>query len=294
MTTNSSLKEHGWALVSVLWSMTMLSVMAAATEQLVVANHRAERRAWDRLRASAIFDAVLTQAVAGIENPNIAKRWRVDGASRHVDFDGAAVEVSVQNEAGRFDLNLIDGRTLQFLLSDTGLPIDQAEMLSDSIVTWRAPAELHALHGATDGDYENAGFAYHPRHGNFQSVDELQLVLGMTPAVYDAIRPALTVYTGRSLIDPSVASEPALLAYYEGNKPDAEAVLARRNTQQPDTDSAQIAFQPVTAPVASTWAGRAYEIQFKARLAEHIYHEDTVVMLTGDPQQPFITLNWRS
>lgn len=293
MRWQSRSREHGWALISVLWSMTMLAVMAAATEQLVIIGHRAERRAWARLQADAVLDATLTEAVAGIENPTVAKRWHVDGIPRQLNFQGFRVTAIVQDEAGRFDLNVIDGHTLRRLLQNGGLSADESEVLSDSILNWRAPAGLHALKGAMDDEYKTAGLAFHPRHGNFQSVDELQLVLGMTKQIFQRIRPALTVYTKRMLIDPAVAPREALLALYDGSTAQADASMAQRSRTASDQDTVTLDGPPAAVPVAHDWQGRVYEINLETLLSGRIYREDVIVLLTGDKQKPYLTLAWR-
>jgi general secretion pathway protein K len=294
MTWQSCSRERGWALISVLWSMTMLAVMAAATEQLVIIGHRAERRAWDRLQASAVLDGALTEAVAGIENPGAATRWRVDGIPRRLNLQGFSVTAIVQDEAGRFDLNVIDGHTLWRLLQNAGLSSEESEVLSDSILNWRAPAGLHALKGATDDDYKTAGVAYHPRHGDFQSVGELQLVLGMTKPVFQSIRPALTVYTKHMLIDPAVAPREALLALYDGNAAQADARIAQRNGAASDQEAAALDGPPaVVVPVAHDWQGRVYDINLETLLSGRICREDVIVLLTGDNRKPYLILGWR-
>lgn len=42
--------------------------------------------------------------------------------------------------------------------------------------------------------YEASGLAYAPSDRPFDSLDEIELVLGMTPRIFTLIRPALTVY----------------------------------------------------------------------------------------------------
>src|SRR5579863_8363240 len=74
------------------------------------------------------------------------------------------------------------------------------------------------LDGATDADYLAAGYPYHPRGGPFQRVDELLLVMGMTPELYHRVEPALTVYSGRPLFDPQVAPREALAALDDMDK----------------------------------------------------------------------------
>ncbi len=135
------------------------------------------------------------------------KRWRVDGTPQSYPFGGYAISVRVQDERGRYDLNVVDDATLRELVHEAGVEEPTVEALTDRILDWRTKSDgsLSRLHGATDADYATAGVPWRPRHGPFQSVDELQLVLGLTPAIFARIRPALTVYTDAPQIDPQIA-----------------------------------------------------------------------------------------
>src|SRR5438552_11964968 len=89
--------EQGWALASVLWGVTMLSLMAVAGQDLALTSHRTERRAWDRARTDAALQAGITQTIVGIA-AQTGDRWRVDGASRQIPFAGFNLKVTVQDE----------------------------------------------------------------------------------------------------------------------------------------------------------------------------------------------------
>src|SRR5579872_717235 len=179
-----SRSDGGWALVSVLWVVSILAMLAAATQMLTVTSYRGEAHAADRARIAAALDGALTRAVVGISDSRIDHRWRVDGTSQLFSFAGYTMRVSVQDELGRFDINLVDDAVLRQLLRQVGANEATSEILTDRILDWRTKSDssLSRLHGATDADYAAAGLPWHPRHGPFQSVSELQLVLGMTPA----------------------------------------------------------------------------------------------------------------
>ncbi len=80
------------------------------------------------------------------------------------------------------------------------------------MIDWRTPKNTRSLNGATADDYRNAGYAWLPRGGPFQSVDELALVMGMTPQIFARVAPALTVYSHQRDFDLRVAPKEALLA----------------------------------------------------------------------------------
>jgi general secretion pathway protein K len=275
--------ERGWALISVLWVTTALALLAAATTALTENAYRFERRAFERAAVDAALDAGVVRAVLGIEAPDIADRWRVDGVPQRFDFGGLTLNISVQDELGRFDMNAVDDSILRALFKSQGIPEDQAETLSDRILDWRSQnsAELHRLHGATDADYAAASLPYRSRHGPFQSVDELQMVLGMTPEIFARIRPALTVYTQKAMIDPVHGTKESLLALYGGDEGAVDNIIAART-----------AATAVADPNIST-AGRAFSITVYTQANNRSFERYAVVLLTGDPERPTITLAWK-
>lgn len=190
-------RERGWALISVLWTTAMLAMMAAATQDLTVTSVRTERRALTRAHLDADLNAAMVRAMLALDDSRIDRRWRIDGYPYPFTYDGVNMMISIQDEDGRFDLNEADDDTLEPLFESVGLDTKSATALSDRIVEWRtnpADDDTHTLHGGTDADYAAAGLPWRPRHNDFQTVDELRLVLGVTPALFDKVRPALTVY----------------------------------------------------------------------------------------------------
>jgi general secretion pathway protein K len=265
--------------------------MAAGIQELTLTAHRAERRVWDGARADAALQAGIVQAVVGIASPN-SDRWRVDGVARSIDFEGFKLKITVQAEEGRFDLNAIDASMLNALLRSADVPADRATTLTDSILDWRGPAGLHRLNGFSDDDYARAGLPYRPRHAAFQTVDELQLVLGMTPEIFRRIRPALTVYSKRAMIDPLLAPREALLALYSGNKDQVDRILAARESgAELPSETYPSSHNGVINP-GIPMAGQSFSIDVETTLAKHVYRRAAVVLLTGDDALPYLTLAW--
>jgi general secretion pathway protein K len=285
--------ERGWALVSVLWGVTMLSLMALAAQDLTLTAHKTESSAWDAARADAALQAAVTQAVLGIATPDIAQRWRVDGVMHEMSFQGFKLKVTIQAESGRFDLNAIDISMLQNLLKAAGQSSDQAQKLAASILYWRSSAAgVHPLDSATENDYAAAGLAYQPRHGPFQTLDELRLVFGVTPDLFKKLRPALTVYTKRAMIDPVFAPREALLALYDGNDDQVDAIIDARNAGTEIPSELYLSSNKGVIGLGISAAGQTFTISAETHLGRRTYRRTTVVMLTGDNIHPDITLAW--
>jgi general secretion pathway protein K len=285
--------DEGWALASVLWAVTMLSLMAAATQELTIAAHRTERRAWDGAVANATFQTGLTRAVAGISAPKPEDRWPVDGQRRDVAIEGVNVRIAIQDEAGRYDLNAVDGSILNLLFQNAGLDADSAAKLRDAVIDWRSSAAGHQLNGATDSDYAAAGLPYRPRHGAFQSVNEVQLVLGMSPKLFREVRAALTVYTKHTTIDPAYATEPALIAYFNGDRDKAAAALETRRTEPQGLSGAAGSAPSGALKLGTSHNGQVFEISEEAIISGHHFHRTVIVEFTGASPRPYFQLGFQ-
>ncbi len=283
--------DEGWALVSVLWVVAMLAMMAAATQLLLLTSAKGEQRVLERAQADAALDAGLTRAVLGIGDERLDQRWPVDGTERVFTFAGVEIHIKVQDQLGLIDLNAADGSMIDQLLQSAGLTSDTAATMTDRVLDWRSTTALKSLHGASDADYAAAGLRYHQRHGPFQSVSELRLVLGMTPSLYARIAPALTVYSNRPAFDPNLAPEQALRALYLNAPDQATAILeARRSASGADAQNSA-----VTGTLSPTLplAGRCFSITETLQRGKRQYARTVVVELTGDDEQPYLTLAWK-
>lgn len=282
--------ERGWALVSVLWAITLLSLMAAATQALTVTSYRSETHAMVDARAEADLNAAVAAAVLGISDLRPERRWRVDGTATPFAFDGVTMRVSVQDELGRIDLNTSSGALITQLLLGAGLKPDDAGKLADSIVYWRSKTDLQNLRGATNDEYRAAHLTYLPRHAPFQTVDEAKLVLGMTPRLFAAIRPALTVYSKRPSFDSSVAPREALAALYPGDPGKIDEIVRARSGDA--NASMRLGFAPATAATLTAPSGRAYSIDARLTVGRRTFARTAVVELSGSSKRPYFVLAW--
>lgn len=281
-------RQRGWALVSVLWAITMLALMAAATEALTVTSYRSERHAIIDARAAAVLDASVVGAVLGIADLRPERRWRADGAATWFVFDRERVRVTVQDQQGCIDINMASGAAILQLLIGQGLPRERAEILTDSILAWRGKTGLESLKGAADADYRVARLDYGPRHGPFETVEELKLVLGMTPELFERVRPALTVYSKLASADSAVAPRAVLAALYPGDPGHVEQILRARDG---DPNAAiRLGYAQGASLTAPT--GRAYRITAEIGIGARKFVRDAVVELTGDDKRPYFVLAW--
>ncbi len=183
-------------LAYVIWGIGLLSYIAVSLLWSGNVSYQLARNVTEAAQLEATVEATINRAVLGLLDGRYDRRWRVDGVAQEFSFGGAKVRVAIQDELGRIDLNHADGALLAGLFQSVGLDSFSASRRVDKILDWRDSNGLKRLNGATAQDYRAAGFAYGPRNGPFQSVDELKLVMDMTPELFRRVEPALTVYSG--------------------------------------------------------------------------------------------------
>ena len=210
----------------VLWVLALLTIIAVGltaaqrTESSLTGNQLATAR----FRAAA--EAGVSWALLNLLAPPTvfdeeAEVWVPDGAARPWVFAGESLEIRVFNDTSRIDLNTAPRDLLEALFGALELPEDEASALADAIEDWRDADDLAGLNGAEDPDYEDAGRSYGAKDGPFDSVEELQLVLGVSPALYRTLLPALTVDSGGGELNREFAPS-LVLAALEGITLEAE------------------------------------------------------------------------
>lgn len=278
------------AIVSVLWSLALLASIAVSVLFTGNVSYRLANNNLQIAVEDAMTEAAINRAVLALLDPRLERRWRVDGVPQDFTLDGMHARIFIQDELGRIDLNHADGSVLAALFQSAGLDALSASGLSDKVLDWRDPSPLRHINGAKDQDYRDAGLAYRPRNGPFQSVDELRLVIGVTPEIYKRVAPALTVYSGHQFIDPQVAPPEALLAIPGMDAGKVSSIISARAQQAYGGPNA-IATSDLTDPI-NALKGRAYTIRAELEMPNGLIRRETAIRLTGDARRPYWVLNW--
>lgn len=205
------MNARGVALVLVMWLLVLLVAMAGTFVGIARSEYRQGVYARDSAQARYVAETAIDLAVHRMLDPEPSLRFVPDGRIYRFAIDGSKVALRVLDDTARIDLNVADATTLARLFVAEGLPEVDAQALADAILDWRDSDDLVQLHGAEDKEYADAGLPYGAKDSPFESVDELQQVLGMTPELYARVRPYLTVYTA-SAPRPDFASAPVLTA----------------------------------------------------------------------------------
>ena len=200
-------KQSGLALVMVLWILSLLTIMAGsfALNMRREASITADTK--NNAQALAVAESGIAMAEMMLLNPDQNKRWRSDGSIYEINADTTKVRVRVLSEAGKIDINKADQVLLQALLANVPEDENMKLKLVDAILDWRDDDDLVHSNGAEKKEYKDAGLSYPPRNKPFQSIEELQLVLGINEAIYLQLEPLITVYSGQ----PTVTLEQAAI-----------------------------------------------------------------------------------
>jgi general secretion pathway protein K len=268
--------QRGFALVTVLWAAMILAVIAAS----IIATGRTETRLAHTRYASAQLDAVadgaINIAILRMLDPSSTAHPPVDATPFTIEFAGHAVAMTAQDESGKVDINMAQEGLLRRLLVTVGVDGLAAQALTDKILDWREAAIGRRLNGAKAEDYRDAGFAYGPRNGPFESVDELQLVMGMNAPLFERIAPSLTIYSQTPWVDPAFAPIDVLAALAGLGAPSVAETLNARAIGKHNA----IMF------------GHAFTIS--ARIDDGLrVAKSAIIRLTGSPQTPVVVYRWR-
>jgi general secretion pathway protein K len=273
-------------LAYVLAALGLLSAIAVSVLTASSTSYRLSLNALEAAQLEAAVDAGLARAVLGLLDPRPDERWRVDGTPRDFAFGRFQMRVAIQDELGRIDLNHADHGLLAGLFRSAGLDVVAASGVVDKILDWREPGAGKRPSGAQLADYRAAGLAHVPRNGAFQSVEELRLVLGITPELFGRVSPALTVYSGRPLIDPQFAPREALAALPGGSEFTAAAAVAARKAQ---------GARAGIIPPGISLRGRAFGVRFDVARSDGVtVTREVTIRLTDQEAQPYWVLSWRT
>ncbi len=201
-------REQGFALILVLWSLVLFTLI---TTQLVTAG-RTEAKLARNLRAAAAAEMVADSAVYEAMFHMLDRSpdgWgpmvgHPTAVRRRLVLPGGVATVLIEDEAGRVNPNQASEALLQALLRGVGADAGSARGIAAAIADWRSIGANARPFGAKAPEYAAAGRDYSPPEAPFRTVEEVGLVLGMTPTLLARLTPYLTIaYDGDP--DPTVA-----------------------------------------------------------------------------------------
>lgn len=287
--------DKGVALVLVLWAIALMTVLLGSFALIAQTENLQSRHVYDDVAARYDAQAGVERAVYEMRNVDPAQRWVADGRPYAFDFNGAHVVVEVTDESGKIDLNLADTTLLTSLFVSVGVDLGRAQALADSIDDWRDADDLPHQQGAEVNEYRQAGLAYAPRNAPFQTVGEVQQVLGMDYDLFSRIEPAVTIYSSTGMPNPAFAPREVLLAMPNMTNDWADQIIALRQATLPGQPSAQPLLMPDGTPIVANGGGLTYSVKSRAELPNgtHTVVEASIRLGgVGNSGRPYTVLRW--
>ncbi len=187
-------RDGGFALIIVLWTLVLIAFIVAH----LVGSGRVEIRIAGNLAANAVTEAAadgaVSQSIFNLLDPDPERRWPLDGGAHQFSIGDCRVTVRIEDEAALINPNLAAPALLEALLRVSGSDRENARSLAAAIGEWVGTPGAARAQEATTAEYRAAGLDYAPPSERAQTLDELRRVHGMTPRVFAAIHPHLSLF----------------------------------------------------------------------------------------------------
>jgi general secretion pathway protein K len=185
-------RDGGFALLIVLWTMVLLALLVAQ----ITGAGRAETQMAAALRLSAQLEAAADGAVYETIWHMLdggGDMWPPGGGSYQLHEATGPVEVDIEDERGKMDVNQVPPGLLAGLFSVLGADNTTANNVATAISDWRSQGSPGDAETSVPPEYRMDGRAWGPPGQEIERLDELKLVRGMTPQLYAASLPYLTL-----------------------------------------------------------------------------------------------------
>lgn len=281
--------ERGFVIVAVLWILAALSALATIFAVYLSNSAQALAVSDTGLKAEALVSASLE--LTAYQLLLAGDKARPALGSFHFRLDNADVLVNFTSEAARIDLNFASKEMLANLFAGLGADQQAAKEYADRIVGWRTRPSVNAAN-EEEALYGAAGLGYSPRQSLFTHVNELSLVLGLTPTLIDRALPFVTVFSGSSNVDVLIAP-PEIIAALPGMTPSAlKEFLSQRPALTRDSPAIATALGPAQAS-ATTPISTSFRILTAVQFDNGRRTSSEVVIALGENKDPYRVLSWQ-
>jgi general secretion pathway protein K len=276
--------HDGFIVVAALWILSALAALASIYSIYVANAATSVALNDDVIRAEALLSASVELTAYRVTSaPREERPTRGRFAFR---MNGADVAVEFCSEAARVDLNKASKALLSGLFGALGAGPDDADQYAERIIGWRS-APSSDSQDREESLYRAAGLSYGPRGAPFAHVGELEVVLGLPPAMVDRAIPFVTVYSGRPDINIRDAA-PEVIAALPGMTP--EKLNAALNDRDLVIDQSSVASQAEV----TTEGSKAMRVTVRMAFDSGRSIASAAVILIDGRDEPYRVLFWQS
>jgi general secretion pathway protein K len=242
------ISSGGIALLMVLWAITLLMVIVFSFSALCRTETFAALGFREMVEKKNLAEAGIERALIEIlfrnqkSQADLAEAWRTDGTPYIVEIGNSHCSVRITGESGKIDINMLtdaSGIILHNLLVMRGATSEEADTIVDSLLDWRdsGDSDAHRLHGVETDYYQSLPIPYAAKNDNFDTVEELLLVKGMTQEILfgsgerKGVFDLLTVHAGTEKININAAPVEVLAAIPGIGREYAELIVSERRNR---------------------------------------------------------------
>jgi general secretion pathway protein K len=226
------LNSRGMALVQVLLLSALLMIMLLSAQHQA----RSQLKTAEDVKGHSELQLKLQSVEAELLFLLSSREWSelvipgagIDGFNFHGEwFSFAGASVKVQDQAGLLSVNSPNSSAFsEFTLSLLG-DAQIGQRLAAELTDWRDADDSRSVDGAEQADYS----AVRVRNYGLQTLDEVQYIKSMTPELYKALKPYLTVFRqGENLMN---MPESLVASRFSGAKL-AQILLSRKKGELND------------------------------------------------------------
>lgn len=213
--------EKGIALLTTVVVTAVLIILAVEFVYKVYLSTARSALFVDSERAAVLAEDGVTIGKAGIEKI-LKTRPNVTMGEKGVSFsqtlgEGASVEIRVVDERSKASLKVVYPATgltndkVEGIYSRLLESLDIDTRLTDALSDWMDADDTPRSFGAESPDYQQLQKPYKAKNNDVESVDELLMIKGYTPKVFDTLGAHVTAYTD-GLININTAPKAILMA----------------------------------------------------------------------------------
>jgi general secretion pathway protein K len=272
--------EEGYAMVAAVAGIAVFAMMALTLVQSSQSDIIAVSAEVQQAKAVAAADAGLAFALNGLLTKDRANRWSIDGRRRAANFDGASLQIRVEDERGKVPINLVDDEIAARLMEAIGMGFGpQSKIAADSLIDWIDDDDEARPDGAEAEYYIARGIR--PRNGPLQSIEELAQVRGFDRAMIAKLKPFVTANFGVGSFDARFAHPRAIGVMSEGGADSPAAINRQRELDGQRTaielgEDIDLVGRPLTISVEASRPGGARAVR------------QMVIELTGSDVRPYV------
>lgn len=289
-------KQTGFALLLVLWVLSLLTLIAAS----FIANIKRETAIIATLKDNASAYALAESGIQLAEFMLLTesnKRWCTDGSIYEIKTTDAVLRIRLLSETGKININTADLALLQQLFShaasgiETQLPFARINRAA-ALLDWRDSDDFTRINGAERAQYQDAQREGLPSNQNLRNLAELPMVLGMDEKTLAWLEPLVTIYGQHTNVDLTVASKDVLTIFL--NNPEQVEQYVKLRTANAKQD-----LPPPLPPVALTETTQASILDAITVICE-VHQHDAVAVIhavikknTTQQNTPFQIMSWQ-